>query len=216
MLLFSSGDDNFVEWYQAESSRHQSAGSNVKLLSASSKKDNRSRTEQLPKDGTDALIASSKRNRTKESDHATSEEYRLQPPQKLERINVQRTTKWLGNVIAIIQLTVIKSEVKMREPERSTTSRYAIRPEALDASIENCFQQAMEIAKSCDTYAFTQLQKAHEMLLAGKGLPIAMLNTLLKEFTCAIYAKHTKSVEKVNHEKKVKTPSDKAKKRARM
>lgn len=213
-LLMSSEDENFVQRYQAQSSRYQSSGRNVNC-SPDSKKENRKRIEQMVEDGEDTLIAYSKRTRTKEIGGGTSEEHRLQPPQKLERVNIQRTTKWIGNVIAIIQLSVIKSEVKMIESEQATTSKYAIRSEALDASIESCYQQALEIAKTCDTYAFTQLQKAHEMLVTGCGLAIAMLHTLLKEYTCAIYAKHTKAVEKVNHEKKVKTPSDRAKKRTR-
>lgn len=213
-LLMSSKDENFVQRYQAQSSRYQSSGRNVNC-SPDSKKENRKRIEQMVEDGEDTLIAYSKRTRTKEIGGGTSEEHRLQPPQKLERVNIQRTTKWIGNVIAIIQLSVIKSEVKMIESEQATTSKYAIRSEALDASIESCYQQALEIAKTCDTYAFTQLQKAHEMLVTGCGLAIAMLHTLLKEYTCAIYAKHTKAVEKVNHEKKVKTPSDRAKKRTR-
>lgn len=213
-LLMSSEDENFVQRYQAQSSRYQSSGINVDC-SPDSKKENRKRIEQMVEDGEDTLIAYSKRTRTKEIGDGTSEEHRLQPPQKLERVNIQRTTKWIGNVIAIIQLSVIKSEVKMIESEQATTSKYAIRSEALDASIESCYQQALEIAKTCDTYAFTQLQKAHEMLVTGCGLAIATLHTLLKEYTCAIYAKHTKAVEKVNHEKKVKTPSDRAKKRTR-
>lgn len=146
----------------------------------------------------------------------------LAPP-KMERINVQRTLRWLACIAQIIRIVrahaANPSKEKPAEEDAATESMDIetadntadvaetaepppVPTPSLMEEVDVYFEEAKTVVGSYDAYVLDKLQTAREMLRNRSGPALAVLNLVAQEYTRFMHIKHTRAVEKAAAEKR--------------
>lgn len=146
----------------------------------------------------------------------------LAPP-KMERINVQRTLRWLACIAQIIRIVRAHAakeksvdegdaaepmEVESGDNKHADIAETAEQPPvsvpapSLMDQVDVYFEEAKTVVGSYDVYVLDKLETAREMLRNRSGPALAVLNLVAQEYTRFMHIKHTRAVEKAAAEKR--------------